>query len=345
MQWTLFATLFDNIGPPVIAAVDGLIRVLQGWVRPVILAGLLLYVPGRLMWASLRGNGDGSLNDMLTDLVAGGIFLYLATEVAGYGPYVRNVLLNGVSSEIGRLLVGLDGNRPVSGAIFDEIWNRAWVAGLAAYRNLPWSMAGFGLAILIVVYWFISIIGILVAFVVWLTSFVMVALLVGLGPLFMAMFAFPWTRGIAWGWLRTTISNVLLQVFAVALLTLLLGAITRILAQIYATTGVNTAANEIMQLQMLLGGSVVFLTSAWLAYQMPGAAASIAHGFTGFNQVPRFGWTGGFGKGEPAGGSAGGGPGGGWSGGRSTLPPAAAPAPAPAPPPVFATAPPGRSLG
>lgn len=339
MQWNLFAALFDQVGPPVVGSVDAMISVLQAWVRPVLLAGLLLYVPGRLMWASVRGNVGNPFGDLEANLIAGAIFLYMATEAAAYGPYVRNVLLNGVSTEVGRALVGSLGNRPISGALFDEVWNRAWVSGLAAFRNLPWSMAGFGLSIVVVVYWFVSIVGILVAFIVWLSSYVMCALLVGMGPLFIGLFAFPWTRGIAWGWLRTTLANVVLQVFAVALLTLVLGAMTRILAQLYATTGIGGVRNEITQLQMLMGGVVVFLACGWLAYQLPGAAAAITHGFTGFGHMPSgFGFGRGDGAAPPADQTASGGP----------QQQGAAPPPAPAAPATQSiprNTPPGRSLG
>src|SRR3712207_9002541 len=42
-------------------------------------------------------------------------------------------------------------------------------------------------------------------------------------PLGVGLFAFPWTRGLAWGWLRSTFANVLLQILLIAVMAILLG--------------------------------------------------------------------------------------------------------------------------
>ena len=282
MQWTLFATLYDNIAPPMLTAVAAMIGALQTWVAPVLRDSILLFVVLKLLWGAVRRNIE-PISEVQALAVQGMVVLYLATSAAGYSLYISDLLLNGLSQQIGNALAGAVGNRAVSGGLFDELWNKAFVAGLAVYRNLPWSVAGLGLVAVVVLYWVGAIFGIAFAFLVWMRAFVFVALLVGLGPLFVGLWLFPLTRGWFFGWLNTTMSSVVLQILSTGLLTLILGTTTRILAVLAATAGgASNTANEISQVQMLLGGIVLFAACGWLALQLPGIAASITHGFTGF---------------------------------------------------------------
>lgn len=282
MQWTLFATLYENIAPPMLDAVAAMITALQAWIAPVLRDSILLFVVLKLLWGTVKRDME-PISEFQAMAVQGMVVMYLATSAAGYGLYFSDLLLNGVSQQIGNALAGAIGNRTVSGGLFDELWNKAFVAGLAVYRNLPWTVAGFGLVWVVVLYWVGAAFGIGFAFLVWMRAFVFVALLVGLGPLFAGLWYFPLTRGWFFGWLNTTMSSVVLQILSTGLLTLILGATTRILAVLAATTGgASSRANEISQVQMLLGGIVLFAGCGWLALQLPGIAASITHGFTGF---------------------------------------------------------------
>ncbi|WP_165943289.1 type IV secretion system protein [Roseicella aquatilis] len=285
-MWTIFAMMFDAVGTPLVASVDSLVRALQGWMRPILIAGVALFVMGKFLWRALRGHGGNPLNEAVADAAAGSIIAYVATEAAGLGPMARDLLLRGLSTEIGRVVLGALGGTALNANLFDDAWGRAWAAGLGTFSNLPWSGAGIALGFFVVLYWIVCAVSILVAFLVWLSSFAMVALLVGLWPLGVGLFAFPWTRGIAWGWLRSALANVLLQVLCVALLALLLGAIAPILAGVTNSTTGAGLRNEFRQLQALFGGMIVFLLVAWLAYQLPGLAAAVTHGFTGYGQVP-----------------------------------------------------------
>ena len=280
MDVAIFAVLFEGVGPPIIQTVDAMVAALQGWMRPVLVAGVVLYAVGRMIWATLRGDGN-PFGDSLTIMISGSIFVYAATEAAGLGPQARNLLLNGISNEIGRSILSAVGNRQLSANLFDDALARGWAAGLDAYNKLPtFSLKAWALAVLVVFYWVFAFGCVAVAFFIWLTAFVMVALLVGFWPLGVGLFAFPWTRGLAWGWLRSTLANVLLQILLIAVLAVMLGAIDRILGLVAATL-----QNEIANVGRLLLSGIVFGLLAWLAKQLPGLAATWAHGFTGFGQL------------------------------------------------------------
>jgi hypothetical protein len=280
MDLPIFAMLFEGIGPPIIQTVDAMVAALQSWMRPVLVSGVVLYAVGRMVWASIRGDGN-PFGDSLAIMISGSIFVYAATEAAGLGPQARNLLLNGVSNEIGRVLLGVVRSRQLGANLFDDALARAWAAGLDVYNKLPtFSLKAWALAVLVVFYWIFAFGCVAVAFFIWLTAFVMVALLVGFWPLGVGLFAFPWTRGLAWGWLRSAIANILLQILLIAVLAVVLGAIRRILGLVAATL-----QNEITNVGRLLLSGIVFGLLAWLAKQLPGLAATWAHGFTGFGQM------------------------------------------------------------
>ena len=243
-----------------------------------------------------------------------------------------NLLLNGLSNEIGRSILGAVENRQLGANLFDDALARAWAAGLDVYNKLPtFSLKAWALAVLVVFYWIFAFGCVAVAFFIWLTAFVMVALLVGFWPLGVGLFAFPWTRGLAWGWLRSALANVLLQILLVAVLAVLLGAIRRILDVVGATL-----QNEITNVGRLLLSGIVFGLLAWLAKQLPGLAATWAHGFTGFGQMA-FSRLPSFGSPPAAAASA--------TDGRADLSLPGPPHLLPIPHPMPRSMPPGQSLG
>jgi len=149
--WDIFSRLYDLVAIPLTAGVDAMIAAMTGWVAGWLKVALVVYVTGRLMWQALVQNGE-PLSEVERLVVMGAAAIALVTTVGGYGPWARDVLLNGLGPEVGRVLAGALGNRPVTGPLFDEIWGKAWVSGLAIYRSLPWSIAGLGLCIIVVFY-------------------------------------------------------------------------------------------------------------------------------------------------------------------------------------------------
>lgn len=342
MQWAIFSSLFSFVGPPIIGSVDAIVAALQGWMRPILIGAVPLSIAGKMIWHAVRGNHINPMGDLLADAIAGSILVYMATELAGLGPQGRNLLLTGLSNELGQAaLGGMGGATVINAAAFDEAWNRSFAAGLDTYSRLPWSGGGIVLMILVAVYWIFAIFAIGVAFMIWTTSFVLVALLVSFWPVGVGLFAFEWTRGIAWGWLRATLSNILLQVMSVMLMSIAVTALARALVNLRTLAG-NTG-NEITRAQTLLGAALIVGFLAWLSKQLPGLAATIAHGFTGFGQIPRIPAFGGGGGGGNGGGGGGGGGGQNFAGHGPSL--GADGSTSSTPSPVPRSTPPGRALG
>ncbi|TCZ54616.1 type IV secretion system protein [Roseicella aquatilis] len=279
--WDIFSRLYDLVAIPLLTGVDAMIAAMTGWVAGWLKLALVVYVTGRLLWQALVQNGE-PLSEVERLVVMGAAAVALVTTVGGYGPWARDVLLNGLGPEVGRALAGALGERPVTGGLFDEIWGKAWVSGLAIYRSLPWSIAGLGLCIIVVFYWIIAVFAIAIAFLVWMKAFIVLALLIGVGPVFAGLFVFPLFRHMAIGWLNTVFASIVLQVLSTALLALLLTAETQLLAQVATLTATGGMANEIRGVQMLLAGMVLFVACGWITYQLPGIAAAVTGGFAGF---------------------------------------------------------------
>ena len=153
MDVALFAMLFEGIGPPIIQTVDAMVAALQGWMRPVLVSGVVLYAVGRMIWATLRGDGN-PFGDSLAIMISGSIFIYAATEAAGLGPQARNLLLNGVSNEIGRTILGVGRSRQLMRTSSTMRWPAPGRPDSTVYNKLPtFSLKAWALAVLVVFYW------------------------------------------------------------------------------------------------------------------------------------------------------------------------------------------------
>lgn len=317
MGWTVFAAIYDGFAVPMIALTNVLVSALQAWVIEWMRDAMVVLLVGTLLLASLRGDKD-PFTILMIELVKYWFAATLVTSALGLGPAVRDLLLTGIEREIGGRLLGLSGARMVTGAIFDELWNRAFAGGLRVMRNLPWSIAGFGMMLTVLAYWAAALVGTVMAFAIWMRAFVMTAMLVGLWPVFVGLWIFPWFRFLFWGWVHSVFSNVILKVLSTLLLSVVLGGLQTLLQTMLtnagaAGTGVSLLANEWLQLQMLMGAAALFGCCGWLAFQLPGLAASIGSGFSGYGHLAISGLRGAF----SGGGASGNGDSGGRGGGRS----------------------------
>jgi len=271
VNWTLFATIFAQIEPPLLAMVDGLINVVCGMIGTPLRIGLTVWVAGMMLANALNPEGN-PLTNLERNLLRGAVALVFATSVADYNLVFRDTFLANLSTDINHGISGATGGAAIGAAAFDTVWNKAWVAGLVVFKELSWS--DFGLQILVAIYFLVALGAIGMGFLIWLFAHLALALLVATGPFFVALFAFPATRIYFGNWIGAMLHSVLTQVFVVALLVLLIGAENTIIAQIAAQPGGNT----ITQLQLLLGGGLLFAVCGWTVKQIPSASGAIASG-------------------------------------------------------------------
>lgn len=268
--WTLFQTLGQEIQQPLLAMVDVMIAGLTGPVGQVVRVGVVVMIG----WFMLKGvvtGGGNPWSDFERKLLLGGAVYLLCSQAANYHQWVADLFLQRMGQEI-TALIGGGGGQPITGKSFDDVWNTAYVAGLAVYKQLDWT--DIGLQLLVVIFWVVSLLAIGLGFLIWMTSFVLLTLFIGTGPIFAACFAFPFVKSIAERWFGAMIAAVILQVFVVALLTILTKTEVAMIGQI-ASAG---SGNAVQQLQLLLGGLALFFVCGLILLQLPAAASSLSGG-------------------------------------------------------------------
>ena len=274
MNWDFFATLYTSIASPLDSSVSGVITAITSYLTPILKAMIVVYVGGTALIMMMNPTQE-PLTGLLRNLVRSALVFFIISSAANFNQYFGTLFLTTLPTEIGNSISGATGAYSLTGGAFDDVWNRAWAAGLVVYKNLPWSIKGIALQFLVVAYWILAILAIGVGFLIYLGAHITLGLVVAIGPLFVACYLFPATRRFFDGWISALVSLVLVQVLSITLLSLLTRTEDMTIAQI---VGNGSGGNEIAQLQLLLCGTMLFVICALLAAQLPGIAIGIAGG-------------------------------------------------------------------
>ena len=270
---TIFAWLFGVIGAPVTSSVNGIIEALSGYATPILKYAIIAYVAGRMIVIAYSPEAE-PLGTFLKTLMKCAIAYWVVANASVYNEYLGTLFLSTIPKEISGVIAGAAGTPVVGGGAFDALWNKAYAAGLAVMKDLPWGFKTIAIGAGIVGYWIIAIGCIALGFVVYLASLVLLALLIAIGILFAALFPFAGTRGYFDRWVSACLSMILLQLFVVTLLSMVIQAVNTALAAI--ATGVG--GDPLDEFKMLLGASVLFIVSAAIAKQLPALAVACAGG-------------------------------------------------------------------
>ena len=279
-EWSVFATIFGKIQPPIAGWVDQTVAALAGQIRLPLLATFVVFIAGYSLIRTLAPDAN-PLSSLERKLLRCAIAFNIATGVAAYHQVVADLALTGLPAWLGTTLTqGFGGGSVQLGAsAFDNIWNSAYMAGSAVEGHLS-SWGDFGLHLLVALYWVVSGIVIAVAFGAWLFAYIAIVLLVGIGPVFVAFLAFPATHGMFSRWVGSLFGAVLLQAFIVALLVLVTSAEAAIIGQV-AAAGQDSSemAGQVVHLgQLLLGGLLLFIVSGYMLFELRGLVSGIVSG-------------------------------------------------------------------
>ena len=272
-NWQFFANIYTGISTPIEGSVDGLIAALSAYLSPITLALGVVYIAGTA-GAALVTPGRDVVHGFIGNMIRVAAVYFIVSSAANFNQYFGTIFLTSLPAEIGNAVSGATGAHVLNGGAFDTVWNKAWTAGLAVYKSIPWTLKGVALSMMIVVYWTMGILTIGLGFMIYLGCHISLVLVVGLGPLFVTCFLFPATRRFFEGWIAGMVSLVLTQVLATALLSLLVATENTTISQIAA----DGSDNIMLQFQMLLYAMVLFALCAWIAVQVPGIARGIAGG-------------------------------------------------------------------
>jgi len=235
----------------VIAAVSGPLRV-----------ALVLYV---LLYgfAILRG----AISEPFMDFVVRSLklaFVYMLATTVAYSTYVTTPLFHTLPDTIAQAISGA--GVPDIGAAFDQFFSRA--AYMAQKIGNTGSPVDFAPWILAAVVYVIGALAAALGFGVVLIAKVALALLVALGPIFVACALFDATRRFFFGWLSQAVNYVVLFALIVTVFQLILSLVAQ---QWGSIDGQDPMAGGLLFVALCVLGSIFFL-------QTPAIAAGIAGG-------------------------------------------------------------------
>lgn len=274
-DWHFFANLFTQISGLVQAGGDTILNGAMGYARPALLAAITCWIAFQ---AVVVANGMAPMNSLYRGVIRAAVVVMVLQSTATYNQYIGTIAL-AIPTEIGNALGSAVGANVASGAVFDTVWDTAAKSGMVVWKHIPqYSLSGAILTLCVAGYFIVVVVCIAAGFLIYLASTVLLILLLKVGPLFVALYAFPQTQRIANGWISAVVTSILTQVFAVAILVLFVGAEQATVTRILAAASNGAAPNFIDELMVLLQAGLLMWIISMLVKQAPGLASSIAGG-------------------------------------------------------------------
>lgn len=248
----------DKLGVFLGERASAMIGVVSGPLRAALVLYVLLYG-----FAILRG----SISEPIMDFAVRSLKLaivYLLATTAAYSSWVTDPLFHVLPNTLTEAISG--SGTPDVGSAFDQFFNRA--AYLADKIAKEASPIDFGPWILAAVVYIIGALAAALGFGVVLIAKVALALLVALGPIFIACALFEATRRFFFGWLSQAVNYLVLFALIITVFQLILSLVGDQWGQI---DGADPMAGGLLFVALCLLGAIFFL-------QTPAIAAGIAGG-------------------------------------------------------------------
>ena len=265
--YTVFQTLDQQLTEPLNQFISSGAEGVASYLSTPLTAALTLYV---IIYGFLiiRGTVSDPLMDFAFRVIKLGIIVTLVRTSSDYQTYVSDLFFHSIPNDIGGALNA--GTAPTASA-FDGLLDQGQAAAHAILSKASsWSISE---AFFSALAWLLVILSsFLVAsigYVVSLYAKVALALVLALGPAFIALAMFDATRRFTEAWIGQLVNYVILQILVVATGSLLITAIS----QIYKMG--NSFADFLMT-AMSVGA--VSTSAAIIFYQLPSIASALAAG-------------------------------------------------------------------
>ena len=269
MAVTVFNDFLKEFEQPITQFVTSSVQNLASYVQTPLRTAVTLYV---VLYgiAILRGTIREPVMDFAWRSVRLVAIVALATNASTFHEYVTGLFFESVPKEIGNAIVG-SGLDTSSGAPFDKLLNKGIEVAQKIYDQAgitdiaPALIAG----ILLV---FTAVSGFL-QFAILLYAKVGLAVVIALGPIFIALMLFQATRPFGSAWTRQVANFVILQVLVVALVGLMLTTVSGFVDKY----GANATSGG----QLIVGAvaiSAILGLAAYIALQLPEIASGLAGG-------------------------------------------------------------------
>lgn len=270
LQWQVFAYIVSQVETPLVSAVAQVMNAFLALIAAPLKVALVLYIAltGILI---LRGEVNEAGSALLGRFLKMALVVWVLTGAGVYQQYIYDFFFTTLPQGLAQALTA-SGTTPIDANSFDQVWIKAWRAGLEVWRTLKWSDIAEKLVVCL--FWIAAILSTVFAFAIWLISRVLLALYIALGPLLIALTLFPATRAIFERWIGSLISCVILQITTIVLLYVVL----IVEAQVVGTVVTMGSVDPMAMIQVLLAGVIFFAVAAFVAFQLPGVASSLAGG-------------------------------------------------------------------
>ena len=241
------------------------------WARPQVRAGATLYVliTGYLV---LVGRLDKSvLAGRIIRIVA---LAALLTSAATFNSYVRDLFLVTIPTTVGSALTGAPIAAGPAGQ-FDVIWNAtARISADTIAQASGFSYIGERIAIRILDA--ATITPLVMIFLMWIVTRVVMGLVIALGPFLLGLYLFDATRPFVNRWVGKLVALTLVQVSAAVLMQLLIGGFNQYLRSVQniAGAGVDERIGALLQVSGFYWSGFFLMSGlSIVAYSIGGAAA------------------------------------------------------------------------
>lgn len=271
VQWQIFAFIVSQVETPLIHAVADVLNAFLTFVAAPLRIALVLYIAltGLLV---IRGDATEAGTLLFSRLLKMILVVWVITGAGIYQQYVYDLFFTTLPVSLANALTSSGAVSTVNANSFDQVWLKAWRAGLEVWRTLGWS--DIAEKAVVVLFWAAAILSTGFCFAIWLISRVILALYIALGPLLVPLVLFAATRAIFERWIGSLISCVILQITTIVLLYIVLIVEGRAVGTIAAMGSVD----PMVMLQVLLAGMIFFAVAAYVAFQLPAFAASLSGG-------------------------------------------------------------------
>jgi type IV secretory pathway VirB6-like protein len=273
-NWQFFQTLTTQLIAALQGATNGMVNGAVGYARPVVPAAAVAWLAFQAIAVAHQA---ASVRSMVHGLIRMAVVIFLIQTVANYNQYVGTVAQT-IPTQVGNALAagGANTGNVGNGTAFDTVSNAAIKAALTTYEAIPaFSLSSIPLWIAVIGFIGVAVLAVTISYAVYLASTVLLMLLLAVGPLFVALFAFPQTQKFGAGWVAAVVSTIVTQILAIALLVLFVGVEQETIGRV--TTG-GVAANFIDAVVALVECAALMLLISTLVKQTPAIAQSIAGG-------------------------------------------------------------------
>ncbi|TKT75683.1 type IV secretion system protein [Aquamicrobium sp. LC103] len=268
-MYTVFEFLDSQFTAPLQDFIDSGTSGISSWVTGPLGAALTLYVIlyGFLV---LRGSVQEPVMDFAFRAIKLAIILMLVRDAAVYQAYVTSVFFDALPREVSE---ALNTAGAPSATTFDSLLDKGQSAANDIWAQAAWpvdpltSIAGL---VVVVVTFIVASIG----YVVSLYARVALAIVLAIGPIFIALAMFQSTRRFTEAWIAQLANFVILQVLVVAIGSLLVSSFATMF------TTVETYSDVLMR---PIAVGAVGLASLYVFYQLPGIASALAAGGASLN--------------------------------------------------------------